>query len=245
MPDPAAEQTDSPTWWNVYFHPTPSRKSYVPIRNPGQAIAIPLAILFLSVSSGLFWVTSNSEYIDRVMSEAREQAAARGQLEAFENVEAMTRNAIQNPAVRASISLQSGWITVRSFLLFMALSWILLSMITSSWKSAIPFASLLCVSSGIFCAGAFFYATLRYLFGGELVFLGPVQLLDSFDRSNPLHLLSARADLFFFWFLAVASVRASALYRERLLTTITIFIGAWMILFSISFLLDQSYYFLP
>ena len=247
-PDLTAEQTTPPTWWSQYFHPIPNPRSpwsQIPARLPTSAYLLPLIILLATVFGCLFWIYSSEAYFERVSAKALERASSTEQRAAFERTVEMTRRVTQNPVFRAWVSLESLWVVVRSLLLLHFVGWILLSSITGNWSEFLPFTFSVFVSTGVIVIGMIVYAAFRLFLGMEWFFLSPLLFIDSFDPSDPLHLLSARVDLFLLWFLAAVSVRSSHIYRERVPIVFAALFGLWLILFSLFFLLERSFYILP
>lgn len=189
---------------------------------------LPFIVYLLIVFFSNWTLISNNHFIEATLNKIENRLSEEADQEAVIETIEMTKEVLNNPGYRIIVSLTTTWINLRSLILYLLVSFAVISLISGEWRN---FRAYLLVSSmviNLLTIGCIIdlFLKLTLLDAGanlSLAFLVTncnVSLLDS---------LSNQVELFSLWFLLSLSTEISIIYRESFLTVLFTMIMIWFL----------------
>jgi len=196
----------------------------------------------LSVFISTYYLYSSEYFVNQTLAKAEAEARTATDLERLEHTREGLEWILRNPGVRMLVSAEMTFTVTRSYLGFLLLVWIFLSLLSGKWHLFSSFWLVSSSSLSVLSLGVLVNGMLKVLFLRETVAISPLWLLNSQDSQNLVVVLFAQCDLFFLWFCALVAKRASMVYEEKSPYVFAICIASWAILLlCVRFVMEASF----
>ncbi len=194
------------------------------------------------------WITlTDRELIQDFLSSEDPYMATEEELVRSERVREATLLGLDQRGVVLTSSVTMIWQAIRTLAILCFLLAVVFSFLEEGLELIPRMVELACLSTIILSLGIIVHTGMRYYFRSFTAVLSPAFFVHPFDHKDALHLSMARLDLFTIWYLVCLSLSLAAIYKENLLTTVSMTILIWVVLQLIGLVVgaDFSFFLTP
>lgn len=201
-------------------------------------ILITIFFFILSIFLSFFLLMSNDNFVNNYLNKIETEMSEKG--EDASDIIDMTENVIKSPGYKISISFYYTLTTLRNFLLLYLLVFISMSFILERFIKLSEYLVVIIYSLWIMIVGYWvnFLLKLDYLDFNTITSLG---FFIKIEDNKLLMMFLKSTELFSFLFLISTGIALSKSFSERLIITLPVTFGNYLLLVGLSFLLNFNF----
>ncbi len=205
--------------------------------------ALPFLFYILMVFLSTYILLSNSYFIEEELMRAEQKAEEfMDKYSAIELIE-RTREIIENPGYKFSVSIKGVFIAGRNLSIFLLLCFFIISLISEKWFDFKTFITISGQSVNILSLGYLLNALLKIALINGRVTLGIMLLLTDLNKDNVFESIVSKIDIFSLLFIISLSLIVARLYNEKKYFVFLIFLTIYILLIVVGVVTKSNFTF--
>lgn len=221
----------------LFFRTFLLRRFSLPSRILIVYILLPMFVYALVVFGFNYLLISNEYFVEQLLLKMEEKALLEKDVEMLEVID-VTRTVLTNPGYRMLTSAKVLFDHLFNLFLFLLMCYLLISFIAEKWALIKPFLLVASFSVNILSIGFIINTVLKLILLDEKAVVGIFFLFGDFPTKSIFYSLISELDFFTLWFIVALSFGISYLYDEKRYFVFLLFLGLWLLLFTLSFLIN-------
>ncbi len=221
----------------LFLHSLLLKRFSLPSRIRTIYILLPMIVYILVVFGFSYLLISNDYFIEQMLLKIEEKALLEKDSEVLEMLD-MTRVILTDPGYHILISIKNSFDHLINLFLYLFLSYLSISFITEKWELIKPFSLVASASINILSIGFIINTILKLVLLDGKAIVGITLFSGDFPTKSIFYSLINELDFFMLWFIVALSFGVSYLYDEKKYFVVLLFSMIWLLLFTLSFLVN-------